>query len=815
MITRSKKRGVSILMSFPLLALAALLLVPLTAAQAQQRPQLGESSIAEVVGAMTVEEKVKLMVGMGLNLAAMMPDTGALGQAMAAFAASLPAPPPEGLEVPDKVPGASGRTHAVPELGIPSLTLTDGPAGVRIAPTRPDSPDRAYYTTAFPVATLLASSWDTELLGTVGEAFGEELLEYGLDILLAPGMNIHRNPLGGRNFEYYSEDPLLSGRLAAAFVNGLESEGVGATLKHFAANNQEFNRQQLNTILSERALREIYLRGFEIAVREAQPWAVMSSYNLINGTWTPESRGLLTTILRDEWGFDGFVMTDWWGGNDPVAMMNAGNDVLMPGTEPQLDAITSAVANGTLSEVQLDENLARLLGVILQSPTFKGYEYSDRPDLAAHAEIARRAAAESMVLLENDGRALPLAPGATVALFGNTAYDLIAGGTGSGDVFSKPYVISLDAGMEQAGYVVEASLGEAYRTHMAEWREEHPAPAMPFLPTPPIPEMPMDADRVAPLARTADVAVVTLGRQAGEGSDRQVDDFPLTEEERALIGSVSAAFHAAGKKVIVVMNVAGVIDVASWRDDVDAILFAWQPGQEGGHAIADVLRGAVNPSGRLPMTIPLTYADVPSAANFPGEVLPGQEETGTPVITGGGRPSRVTYEEGIYVGYRYYSTFGVEPAYPFGYGLSYTEFTYSDLQLSAPRFDGAMTVTVRVTNTGDIAGREVVQLYLSAPDGVLEKPERELRAFAKTGLLQPGASETVSFSLTGRDLTSFDPDRADWVAEPGTYEVRIGASAADMRLVGSFDLLEELVVEHAHNVLAPEVLIQELSQRGR
>ncbi|UCG88723.1 MAG: glycoside hydrolase family 3 C-terminal domain-containing protein, partial [Gemmatimonadota bacterium] len=625
----------------------------------------------------------------------------------------------------------------------------------------------------------------------------------------------HRDPLCGRNFEYYSEDPLLSGRLAAAFVNGLESEGVGATLKHFAANNQEFNRQQLNTIVSERALREIYLRGFEIAVREAQPWAIMSSYNLINGTWTPESRGLLTTILRDEWGFEGFVMTDWWGGNDPVRMMHAGNDVLMPGSAEQLDAILAAVANGTLSEAQLDENVGRVLGVILESPTFKRYEYSDQPDLAAHAAIARRAAAESMVLLENRGRALPLAPGATVALVGNAAYDLIAGGTGSGDVFSKPYVISLDAGMEEAGYVIDASLGEAYRAHIAEWREEHPAPAMPFLPTPPIPEMPVDADRAARLARAADVAVVTVGRQAGEGSDRPPEDFPLTEQERALIETVSAAFHAAGKQVVVVVNVAGVIDVASWRDEVDAILLAWQPGQEGGHAVADVLRGAVNPSGRLPMTIPMTYADVPSAGNFPGEVLAGQEQAGTPVITGGGRPSRVTYEEGIYVGYRYYSTFGVEPAYPFGYGLSYTDFSFNNLRLSADEFDGEITVTVRVTNTGDTAGREVVQLYLSAPDGVLEKPERELRAFAKTGLLQPGASETLRFTLTGRDLASFDTDRAAWIAEPGIYAVKVGVSATDTRLEGSFELVEELVVEHAHHVLPPEVMIDELTRRGR
>jgi len=811
MIARSKGSRVPLtILALPILAASQV--IPLASARAQQRPQLGVNSIAEVVSAMTVQEKVKLLVGMGLNLAALLPDTGEMAQALSGFAAMLPPTPPEGLEIPDKI-GASGRLHGVPELGIPSLTVTDGPAGVRIAPTRADMPGRTYYSTAFPVATLTASSWDTDLLYTVGEAFGEELREYGLDLLLAPGMNIHRNPLGGRNFEYYSEDPVLSGHIAAAFVNGLESEGVGTTLKHFAANNQEFNRQHLNTIVSERALREIYLRGFEIAVREAQPWSIMTSYNLINGTWTAESRDLLNTILRDEWGFQGFVMTDWWGGNNAVRMVRAGNDVLMPGSADQIDSIVAAVDAGTLSEAQLDENLEHVLRVILLTPTFKRYQNSDQPDLAAHAQVARRAAEGGMVLLKNDGRTLPARPPVTVALLGNSSYDLIVGGTGSGEVSNKTNVVSLDAGLENAGYSINASLRDAYRTYMAEQRAQHPAPAFSFLPTPPIPEMPVDASRAAQLARAADVAIITIGRQSGEGTDRNVADFTLSETERALITNVASAFHAAGKKVVVVMNVAGVIEVASWRDEVDAILLAWQPGQEGGNAIADVLRGAVNPSGRLPMTFPLKYADVPSADNFPGHVLPGAHAEGLAMLTG--VPSEVTYQEGIYVGYRYYNPFGVEPAYPFGYGLSYTNFTYSNLQLSAPEFGGQMTVTVGVTNSGDTPGREVVELYLSAPDGRLEKPERELRAFAKTGLLQPGASETVRFTLTGRDLASYDTDRAVWVAEPGTYGVKISASATDTRLEGTFNLPTELVVEQAHHALTPQAPIQELSKRGR
>jgi beta-glucosidase len=784
-------------------------------ATAQQRPQLGENSIAEVIDAMTVEEKVKLLVGMGFNLNIPMPPSedaedpeGAAGIPM------LPPMDPEDAAVPEKVPGAAGRTHAIPSLGIPSLTLADGPAGVRIAPVREGVPDRTYHATAFPVATLLASSWDTSLVRDVGNAFGREVREYGVDILLAPGMNIHRNPLGGRNFEYYSEDPLLSGSLAAAFVDGVESEGVGTAPKHFAANNQEFNRMKLNTKVSERVLREIYLRGFEIAVRASQPWSVMTAYNLINGTWAPESRELLVTILRDEWGFEGFVMTDWFGGNDAVAMMKAGNDVLMPGTVPQTNAILEAVGNDTLSEAQLDENVERVLRVILESPTFRGYEFSDQPDLAAHAQIARRAAAEGMVLLKNEDRALPLPPAATIALFGNAAYDLIVGGTGSGEV-NEAYVVSLDAGLADAGYVVEASLRDEYRRYIEDQKAQQP-PRMAFFPPPPIPEFAVEAGRITQLARAADVAVITIGRNSGEMTDREVDnDFTLSATEHALIENVSAAFSAAGKKVIVVMNVAGVIEVASWRDRADAMLLAWQPGQEGGNAIVDVLRGEVNPSGKLPMTFPKTYADVPSAENFPGTVLPGHEEPEQGILSLLGVPSEVTYEEGIYVGYRYYNTFGVEPAYPFGHGLAYTEFDYGDLGLSATEFLVEITVTVAVSNRGATAGREVVQLYVSAPGEVLDKPESELRAFAKTGLLPPGASETLSFTLTGRDLASFDTDRAAWIAEAGTYTVKIGASALEIRQTATFDLAQESVVEQVHNVLVPQVPFDELTNPGR
>ena len=777
--------------------LVVLLLVPMSSATAQHPPRLGENPMADVVGAMTVDEKVRLLVGMGFHM----------------DLPFLPLMDPEDARVPEKVPGAAGRTHAIPRLGIPPLTLADGPAGLRIAPVREGDSGRAYPATAFPVATLMASSWDTALVRAVGSAFGREVREYGVDILLAPGMNIHRNPLGGRNFEYYSEDPLLSGRLAAAFIDGVESEGVGASPKHFAANNQEFNRMQSNTLVSERALREIYLRGFEIAVRESQPWTVMSSYNFINGTYASESRDLLTTILRDEWGFAGFVMTDWFGGRNAVAQLEAGNDVLMPGYLQQTNDIVDAAASGTLSEMQLDENVERVLRIVLQSPSFTEYADSDRPDLAAHAIIARRAATEGMVLLKNDDHALPLPASGTVALFGNASYDLIVGGTGSGDV-NEAYAVSLDAGLASAGYVVDVSLRDQYRRYVAEQKAQQPESPIPFMPRPPIPELVVAADRITRLARAADFAVITVGRNSGEFIDRKVEnDFLLSDPEHALMRNVAGAFHAEGKDVIVVMNVAGVMEVASWRDHADAILLAWQPGQEGGNAIADVLRGTVNPSGKLPMTFPMTYADVPSADNFPGKVLPGEADPAMPSLFG--VPTEVTYDEGIYVGYRYYNTFDVEPVYPFGYGLSYTNFDYSDLRLSASEFDDPITVTVVVSNVGATQGREVVQLYVSAPADALDKPEIELRAFAKTGLLQPRQSETVTFTLTGSDLASFDTERAAWIAEAGTYTVKIGSSALAIRQQAAFVLPQEVIVQQVQNVLVPHVPIEERTSRGR
>ena len=645
---------------------------------------------------------------------------------------------------------------------------------------------------------MLASTWDTALVKKVGVAFGNEVREYGVDIILGPALNIHRNPLGGRNFEYYSEDPLIAGSMTAAIVKGIQSNGVGTSIKHYAANNQETNRNSINANVSERAMREIYLKGFSIAVRQSQPWTVMSSYNKLNGTFTSQRRDLLTDILKREWGLKGFVMTDWFGGQDAVAQMNAGNDLLMPGNPDQSDAIVAAVKSGVISMEQLDANVARMLQVILKSPTFTGYKYSNKPDLAGHARVSRMAAAQGMILLKNDGDPLPVAKGKKIAVFGNTSYNIIAGGTGSGDV-NKAYTISLLQGLHNAGFGVIEGLTKSYQDYLADAKAKQPKPKNFFDHPAPIAEM--DVSSIAAgEADAADEAIITIGRNAGEGADRKLEnDYYLTDAEKALISSVSTAFHAKGKKVVVVLNIGGVIEVASWRDSVDGILLAWQPGLEAGNAIADVLSGKVDPSGKLATTFAMDYKDEPSAKNFPG--------------TPADKPEQVTYEEGVYVGYRYFDAFKVKPAYEFGYGLSYTKFKFSDVKVSSPTFNGSITVKVTVKNTGKVAGKEVVQLYLGAPAQNIDKPEDELKAFAKTSLLAPGQSQFMVFTLHPSDLASFYTDKSAWIADAGEYKVKIGSSSRNIEKTVSFTLAREIITEKTHNSLTPTQPINELKNK--
>ncbi|MEP6467731.1 MAG: glycoside hydrolase family 3 C-terminal domain-containing protein [Parafilimonas sp.] len=761
---------------------------------AQSTPQLGKNSVKDVVAAMTLEEKAKFVVGNGFSMPGLKKDS-VLNIGM----------------TKDKVAGASGTTFAIPRLGIPSMVVSDGPAGVRIDPIRNGDSSKTYYATAWPVATLLASSWDTALVKKVGVAFGSEVHDYGLDVILGPGMNIQRNPLGGRNFEYFSEDPVVSGTVAAALVNGIQSNGVGVSVKHFIANNQETDRNSVNEFISERALREIYLKNFEIVIKHANPWTVMSSYNLVNDTFTSESHDLLTTVLRNEWGFKGFVMTDWFGGKDAVAQMKAGNNLLMPGNKKQTQQIMDAVKNGTLDEKILDENIAGMLNVMLKSPAFKNYKFSNKPDLKKDAQISRMAAAEGMILLKNTNNALPLKSVKNIALFGINGYDLIAGGTGSGDV-NKAYTISLAQGLNNANYTLNNDVKNIYADYVSDYKTKHPRQTIieQFMhPAPPMPEYVLDNDFITKQAAASDIAVIAIGRNAGEGKDRKVDDdFNLSDTEKTMIKNVADAFHAQNKKVVIVLNIGGVIETTSWRDNADAILLAWQPGLEGGNAMADVLSGKVDPSGKLAVTFPVSYNDVPSAKSFPGKEFPEKATTG-----GFGMkliPAEATYDDGIYVGYRYYNTFNVNTAYEFGYGLSYTNFKYSNLTLSSKNFTNKITVTITVTNAGKVDGKEVVQLYISAPSNKLDKPEEELKAFAKTNLLSPGKSQTITFTINASDLASFNTNSTSWIADAGSYSVKIGASSTNIQQTAMFNVSNDIVVEKDHKVLVPKVDINEL-----
>ena len=747
----------------------------LCAFSAAAQPQLRSDNVDEVLKAMTLQEKGTLLVGSGWG--------SMVG----------------GLTGSDEVlvSGAAGTTRAIPRLGIPQTVLADGPAGLRINPTRPGT-DKTFYCTGFPVGTVLASTWNTALVEEVTTAMGNEVLEYGADVLLAPGMNLHRNPLCGRNFEYFSEDPLLTGKIAAAYVSGIQRNGVGVSIKHYAANSQETNRMNGDSRISPRALRELYLKGFEIAVRETDPWTVMSSYNRLNGPYTQEDRELLYDILREEWGFKGIVMTDWTGRRNSAAQIHAINDLLEPGDDRQIADIVEAVNNGTLAIADVDLCVKNMLEFIVKTPRFKKYKYSNNPDLKAHADVALKAAEEGIVLLENNG-VLPLAAGLNIALYGVGSYDFIAGGTGSGNV-NKAYVRSVADGLESRGYKLNAAIKTWYQQYIPYIKTTmrnsgNGGGSGVLLGDPVTPEMEVSRAFINRNVASTDLAVLTISRNAGEGGDRKAEDgdWTLTGAEREMLQNLCDAYHVAGKKVVVVLNIGGVIETASWKNLPDAILLAWTPGQEGGYAVADILAGNANPSGKLPMTFPVNYFDIPSSFNFPYAYTGGNSMNPLASIMGGNQ-RRLTkdvdytnYEEGIWVGYRYFATAGKEVSYPFGYGLSYTTFAYSKPAVKVAK-DGTVTATVTVTNTGKVAGKEAVQLYIAAPAGGLEKPACELKAFAKTKLLAPGASETLTMTVDCYALASFNEAASAWQTAAGDYKVFFGASVADIRATGAFKI---------------------------
>lgn len=716
-------------------------------------------SLAEqLVSQMSISEKLDIVSGPGMDFTT--------------FANNTP------INLVSDASGVAGYINGVKndKLDIPAAKLADGPAGLRINGTR-DGDSGTYYATAWPIGSLLASTWDTALIEEVGKATGEEVKEYGVDILLAPGMNIQRNPLNGRNFEYYSEDPVVTGKIGAAMVEGVESNGVGTTIKHFFGNNSETNRNYINDIGEPRTFREIYLRGFQIAVDEAQPWAVMTSYNKVNGTYVNQRKDAVTNILRDEWGFNGLVMSDWFAGNvmgdanSAAAQMNAGNDLIEPGG--QKTNLQASMDAGTLTEAQVTQNAVHILTQVQKSPSYNRYAFSNNPDLNAHATLARKAGAEGMVLLKNSA-ALPIADSKTVATFGVNQINTYKGGTGSGDVHAA-YTVTIAKGLANR-FTVNSDLQDYYTTYFATNKVEH-AGSFGGASTYSCDEALVTGNsELSTLLTTAvqnnDVAVISIGRQAGEGADRTnaKGDYLLSDQETDMITAVADAFHAQDKKVVVVLNVNGVIDTTAWADKADAILLAYMGGQDTGNAVADVLSGDVNPSGKLAQTFPASYADVPSSTSFAGV---DNDADGTPDDT--------YYNEGIYVGYRYYTTFDKAVSYPFGFGLSYTTFGYANAAVTENTLSkgaqGSVTLTATITNTGSVAGKEAAQVYVSAPEVKLKKPVIELKAFAKTSKLDAGASEKLTFNIPAKILASFDQANNQWIVEPGTYKAYVSPSS--------------------------------------
>ena len=668
--------------------------------------------IDELIQKLTLREKVRLVVGSGY------------GSLLSGF--NIPFC--KGI-----VPGAAGEVNGIKRLSVSPMVFSDGPAGLRLKGNCP---------TAYPIGSLLACTWDTALVRQVGQAMGREARDHGVNVILTPGMNLMRNPLCGRNFEYYSEDPLLTGRIASAMIRGIQEEGVGACAKHFAANNQETNRKHNDSQVDEQTLRRLYLKAFEIVVREAQPWTIMSSYNKLNGELTQESRRLLTDILREEWGYDGLVMTDWTGKRNTTDQLHAGNDLIMPGLKRQRWQLRRAVRKGKLTVEELDHAVRRVLELSQKTSVATAQRENPVANSSSSISLSRNLAAEGMVLLENKGHTLPIPlSGKHIALFGASSYEMIIGGTGSGHVsVPQDSITDLPKALCQEGAIVDQQLASQYLIYNKKKKSRYPSTfyLSRFLGKSGLKEMAVKKELIIESAQQNDLAIITLGRQAGEGKDRKLeDDFLLSKTEQALLRDVTESFHQQGKPVIVILNVGGVIETASWKHLPDAILLAWSPGQYGGQAITDILSGEVCPSGRLSMTWPVRYEDHPSSCHFPvGGKASGKDAQGL-------RPNYdyTVYAEGMKVGYRYFTDHPEQVSYPFGYGLSYTSFDVrkGEFQTDA---NGSRHCMVTVTNTGSCPGKTIVQLYEQSPSLVTE-----LVSFAKTPLLQPGEYVTLDMQL--------------------------------------------------------------------
>jgi beta-glucosidase len=702
------------------------------------------------------------------------------------------------MTLEEKVAMASGggwmESKANDRLGIPAIKMADGPVGVRawFGPSsltmRADSPLPTITSTAFPAGIAMGATWDPELVGQVARAIADEAKALGRDMMLGPGVNIVRTPFAGRNFEMYGEDPYLSSRLVVAYIKAMQAEGVMATVKHFAANSQEYERDTISSSMDERTLHEIYLPAFRAAVQEAGVWAVMSAYNKVNGLWCAENPYLLSDVLKKQWGFKGFVVSDWNGTHSTAATANAGLDLEMPSAESrrrveearvrgnagpdpnphsggggfaELSKLLPLVKSGQVSTAAIDDKVRRLLRAIFANGLFD----SPKPgggavDTPAQRALARKAAAEGTVLLKNDGAVLPLSAARvhSIAVIGPNANVARTGGGGSSSVKSSYSVSPLEGIRERAGSGIQVTYALGCPMPGEDKESDTPEARARLI------------REAAELAAKSDVALVFAGDSAGietEGRDRQSLDLPAGQDE--LLQAVAKA----NRNTVVVLNVGAPVLMGRWIGQVPALVNAWFPGQEAGHAIADVLFGDVNPSGKLPVTFPVRAEDSPSYGNYPG--------------TNG----VVKYAEGIYVGYRHFDKKKIDPLFPFGYGLSYTRFEYSGLQVMPKTVAPGkpVAVTLKVRNSGDRAGAEVVQLYVRDVESSVDRPIKELKAFRKV-MLKPGETQTVSFSLDKSALAYYDTGKKDWVAEPGTFELLVGASSRDIRLQGRFDLKE-------------------------
>ncbi len=634
--------------------------------------------------------------------------------------------------------GASAwTTVGVDRLNIPAILMADGPHGVRKVKDENELAQTSYPATCFPTASCAAATWNLDLVQRMGAAMAEEAKAQDVDILLGPGVNIKRTPLGGRNFEYYSEDPFLAGKMGASLITGIQSQGVGASLKHFAANNQEFQRFTISAEVEERALREIYLRAFEMAVKEAKPWTVMCAYNKLNGTYCSEHHPLLVDILKKEWGFEGLVVSDWGAVHDRVASLQGGLDLEMPGPQDhRVKAVVEAIESGELEPGILDEAVRRILGIVFKAHSSKKSGSFD-PD--AHHQLAREIAAEGMVLLKNDG-ILPIKGVGRVAVIGQAAQSPYTQGGGSSHINPSRLDIPLEELRKAAGDI-QLDYAQGY---------------------PPTDTFDQNLiDEAVDQARSADLALLHLAlppSKESEGYDRP--DMALTAHQLALIDAVAEV----QSKIIVVINSGSAVSMGPWLEKVNGLLQAWMMGQAGGGAIADILFGKVNPSGKLAETFPLRLEDTPAYINFPGDA------------------GKVHYGEGLFVGYRYYESKKIPVQFPFGFGLSYTSFTYSNLQVpeSFTDIDG-LTVTLDVTNTGGVAGQETIQVYVHDREASLSRPFKELKGFSKVALA-PGETKSVSISLDFRAFAFYHPKYHTWITEDGAFELLVGASSEDVRL---------------------------------